>query len=181
MESKNEKAVLQCCNARDPEKGLGLSGSPDVHAAATDVPRHVLRDPGVGGPLRPRNACELAVGDADHDLYAAAGERAQHTRVGVEELDLADPVRVHQVHHHARRRAVGRDGAPVHPDRRVGPPRGAEGPQEDGGKQRGGSGGHCRGPQSAIFGGLGDCSWMKMGYLGNWGEIGELVGQPRRG
>lgn len=117
-------------------------GTPDVDAAAADVTRHVLRDPGVSGRLRARDARELTVGDADHDLDAASGERAQHARVGVEELHLADPVGPHQVHHHARRRAVRGYGAPVHPDRCVGWPPDAEGDQDDGCEQRGGSSGH---------------------------------------
>jgi hypothetical protein len=128
---------------RDPEK---FWGSPDVDAAAADVTGHVLRDPVVCSRLRPRDACELVVGNADHDLDAAAGERAQDSRVGVEELHLADPIRAHQVHHHARRRAVVGHGTPVHPDRRLGPPRdGAEGRDEEGTQQRGATGGHCRG------------------------------------
>ena len=97
--------------------------SPYVGAAGADVARHVPRDPGVGGGGGGGDALEHLVGDPDHDLQAAAHERAEGGLVGVEELDPADAVGAHELHHDGRRHAVRRHGAPVHPDRRRRRPR----------------------------------------------------------
>ena len=70
-------------------------------------------------------------------------------------------------------------GAPVHPDRRLGAPRGgAESRDEEGGQQREAAGSHCGGYLKAvIFGGLGggfvDRNWIFGVGLGGVGETTE--------